>query len=62
MCRGDRVTAAACVTFSPEALLARLKQQLPLYMIPSTVLVRAELPRSPNGKFDRNLIRQEVQA
>jgi acyl-CoA synthetase (AMP-forming)/AMP-acid ligase II len=56
------VTAAAGVAFSPEALLARLKQQLPLYMVPSTVLVRAELPRSPNGKFDRNLIRQEVQA
>jgi len=56
------VTAAAGAAFSPEALLARLKQQLPLYMVPSTVLVRAELPRSPNGKFDRNLIRQEVQA
>lgn len=56
------VTAAAGVAFTPETLLARLKQQLPLYMIPSTVLVRSELPRSPNGKFDRNLIRQEVQA
>ena len=29
-------------------------------MVPSDVVVRAELPRSPNGKFDRNLLRQEL--
>ncbi len=27
---------------------------------PSDVVVRAELPRSPNDKFDRNLLRQEL--
>ena len=32
------------------------------YMVPSDVVVRAELPRSPNGKFDRNLLRQELAA
>ena len=32
----------------------------PLYMVPGDVVVRAELPRSPNGKFDRNLLRQEL--
>jgi acyl-CoA ligase (AMP-forming) (exosortase A-associated) len=45
-----------------DALLAALRQQLPLYMVPSDVIVRSELPRSPNNKFDRNLLRQELAA
>ena len=44
----------------PDALLAELRQQLPLYMVPKRVVVRRELPRSPNDKFDRNLLRQEL--
>ncbi|WP_229068328.1 acyl-CoA ligase (AMP-forming), exosortase A system-associated [Actinoplanes sp. DH11] len=44
------------------ALLDRLKQELPIYMLPKQIEVRTELPRSPNGKFDRNLIRQELSA
>jgi acyl-CoA ligase (AMP-forming) (exosortase A-associated) len=43
-------------------LLAKLKQELPLYMVPSDVVVRSELPRSPNNKFDRNLLREELAA
>jgi acyl-CoA ligase (AMP-forming) (exosortase A-associated) len=46
----------------PDVLLTELRQQLPLYMVPKNVVVRPELPRSPNGKFDRNLLRQELQA
>jgi len=42
------------------ALLAELKRQLPLYMLPKQVVVRPDLPRSPNGKFDRNRLRQEL--
>jgi acyl-CoA ligase (AMP-forming) (exosortase A-associated) len=41
-------------------LTTALRQQLPLYMVPAQISVREELPRSPNGKFDRNLIRFEV--
>jgi acyl-CoA synthetase (AMP-forming)/AMP-acid ligase II len=44
----------------PEALLTVLRKQLPLYMVPKQVVVRPELPRSPNGKFDRNLLRHEI--
>ena len=44
----------------PDKLLAELKQQLPLYMVPKHVVVRPSLPRSPNDKFDRNLLRQEL--
>jgi acyl-CoA ligase (AMP-forming) (exosortase A-associated) len=46
----------------PETLLAELRQQLPLYMLPKQVVVRPTLPRSPNDKFDRNLLRQELTA
>jgi acyl-CoA synthetase (AMP-forming)/AMP-acid ligase II len=43
-----------------EALVKDLRKRLPLYMVPKRVVVRNELPRSPNGKFDRNLLRQEL--
>jgi acyl-CoA synthetase (AMP-forming)/AMP-acid ligase II len=45
-----------------DLLLHALRQQLPLYMVPSDVVVRTELPRSPNNKFDRNALRQELAA
>ncbi|MEV6302501.1 acyl-CoA ligase (AMP-forming), exosortase A system-associated [Actinoplanes sp. NPDC051861] len=45
-----------------DAVKAAFKRELPLYMLPKDVLVRPELPRSPNGKFDRNLLRQELGA
>jgi acyl-CoA ligase (AMP-forming) (exosortase A-associated) len=62
---GQRVMVAVSPAnghLDPEALLAELRQQLPLYMVPKDVVVRPSLPRSPNGKFDRNLLRQELAA
>ncbi|GIJ79386.1 acyl-CoA ligase (AMP-forming), exosortase A-associated [Micromonospora phaseoli] len=44
----------------PATLLAALKRELPPYLLPREVVVRPALPRSPNGKFDRNLLRQEL--
>jgi acyl-CoA ligase (AMP-forming) (exosortase A-associated) len=44
----------------PDELLLELRRQLPLYMVPKQVVVRPSLPRSPNNKFDRNLLRQEL--
>lgn len=44
------------------ALVAALRPVLPAYMLPSRVDVRGDLPRSPNGKFDRPLIKSEVSA
>ncbi|MFI7544398.1 acyl-CoA ligase (AMP-forming), exosortase A system-associated [Actinoplanes sp. NPDC049599] len=56
------VSPAGAGELAPAALLALLKKELPLYMLPKEVVVRPELPRSPNGKFDRNLLRQELNA
>jgi acyl-CoA synthetase (AMP-forming)/AMP-acid ligase II len=42
-----------------EALLTAMKRRLPLYMVPSAVVIRDEIPRSPNGKFDRAMLREE---
>jgi acyl-CoA ligase (AMP-forming) (exosortase A-associated) len=56
------IASPAGEALDTEKLLAELRNQLPLYMVPSDVIVRAELPRSPNNKFDRNLLRQQLAA
>jgi len=42
------------------ALTTALRHTLPMYMVPARVETRDELPRSPNGKFDRNLMKAQV--
>lgn len=62
---GQRIVLVATPTgevLDAAELTTALRQRLPLYMVPGTIDVRDELPRSPNGKFDRNLIRHEVSA
>lgn len=41
-------------------LLAALRRRLPLFMVPGEIQVRAQLPRSPNEKLDRVLLREEL--
>ena len=47
-------------TFDPAALQAAYRRAVPTFMVPAEVVVRSELPRSPNGKFDRGLIRSDL--
>ena len=47
-------------SLDPDDLLAELRTKLPLYMVPKRVVIRPSLPRSPNNKFDRKLLRQEL--
>jgi acyl-CoA ligase (AMP-forming) (exosortase A-associated) len=54
------VSPAAETGLDEKKLLSVLRKDLPLYMVPRQVHVRTEIPRSPNGKFDRNRIRQEL--
>jgi acyl-CoA ligase (AMP-forming) (exosortase A-associated) len=45
-----------------SSLLAECKRRLPAYMVPAHIDLRAgPLPRNPNGKIDRNLLRQTLQ-
>lgn len=44
----------------PAALIAALKRTLPSYMVPVQIQVRDEIPRSPNGKFDRKRLHEEL--
>ena len=46
--------------FDSDVLLSAMKQQLPLYMVPKQVVVRSTMPHSPNGKFDRNALRADL--
>lgn len=58
---GHRVVLAASgESLDPSALLRALRRDLPLFMVPAEVVVREELPRSPNGKFDRVALAQEI--
>jgi acyl-CoA ligase (AMP-forming) (exosortase A-associated) len=54
------VTPRDAQDFEPAAVMARLRQELPRYMVPADVVTRATLPRSPNGKFDRAALRREL--
>jgi acyl-CoA ligase (AMP-forming) (exosortase A-associated) len=54
------VSPAIGTRIDVDCLLARMRQALPRYMLPQNVEVRLEIPRSPNGKFDRKLLRKEL--
>jgi acyl-CoA ligase (AMP-forming) (exosortase A-associated) len=51
---------AAGAELDSAALLAELRRRLPLYMVPKEIVVRGHIRRSPNGKFDRTLLRREL--
>lgn len=53
------VTATAQDTTS-DMVIAAMRKELPHYMVPSRVDIRGDVPRSPNGKFDRALIGAEA--
>jgi acyl-CoA synthetase (AMP-forming)/AMP-acid ligase II len=54
------VSPTSGTTIDVDSLLARMRQALPLYMLPQRVEVKPQIPRSPNGKFDRALLRKEL--
>lgn len=54
------VASAVDPAAQPATILGELRRQLPLYMVPRRVVLLPALPRSPNGKFDRNRLRQEL--
>lgn len=49
---------AASTEIEEKALLGELARLLPEYMLPNKLVVLAELPKSPNGKVDRQHLRK----
>ena len=67
----DRLGEAIALVARPAApygreaepdLRTHLKRELPNFMQPSHIVWRDELPRSPNGKFDRERLKNELMA
>jgi acyl-CoA synthetase (AMP-forming)/AMP-acid ligase II len=56
------VVSPAGESLDMGALVAEMRKALPLYMVPHRVDLRSEIPRSPNGKFDRARLREELSA
>lgn len=55
------VAVADPAVIDRAALLAECRRRLPAYMVPADIVLRTEaLPRNPNGKIDRNLLRQTI--
>jgi len=50
------VRKSVSADFEPSALLARLRETLPDYMVPHVIVALPALPRTPNGKLDRNAL------
>ncbi|HCT79607.1 MAG TPA: acyl-CoA ligase (AMP-forming), exosortase A system-associated [Micromonosporaceae bacterium] len=49
-------------SLDPSVLLAQLRRRLPSYMVPTRIMVLANLPVSANGKYDRAALRETMDA
>ena len=56
------VTAAAPDNFDTQALMVKLKAELPNFMVPQEIVLRETLARNPNGKFDRKAMAEALAA
>lgn len=57
---GLGVTPVAEAELDVDVLIKLMAGQLPRYMVPKRVVIYDELPRMPNGKFDRGAVRRRL--
>lgn len=50
------VTGTGASPVDVERLRTEMRQRLALYMVPTTIVEHHDIPRSPNGKFDRKSV------
>lgn len=55
---GQKITLFYSGSASPGELSSQLKQKLPRYMLPHAIRLLHTFPLTPNGKIDRNLLKQ----
>ena len=55
---GKKITLYYVGELVPGELKAELKKKLPRYMIPHSLQRLDAMPLTPNGKLDRNLLKQ----
>lgn len=53
-------TLGADAALDAEAILAHCRERLPKYMVPESLEVRSDLPRTSTHKIDRNALRAEL--
>jgi acyl-CoA ligase (AMP-forming) (exosortase A-associated) len=53
-------TPAAGATADTEKLLAECRSRLPNFMVPTSIEWRTDIPRNPNGKYDRVKLAAEL--
>ena len=53
-------TAKGDSKLDSEGVLNHCKQELPGFMVPTSIIERNSLPRNPNGKIDRKLLATEL--
>ncbi|HEY9126063.1 MAG TPA: amino acid adenylation domain-containing protein [Acidobacteriaceae bacterium] len=59
--RGDVLVAYVEADAAAGVWMERLRERLPSYMIPSSIIALAALPRTPNGKIDRQALRLRIE-
>jgi len=54
------VTVTSKITISTDSLMEKLRESLPSYMVPKSIVVLDEMPLNSNNKIDRNALPEQV--
>ncbi|MDF1643106.1 MAG: acyl-CoA ligase (AMP-forming), exosortase A system-associated [Pseudomonadales bacterium] len=55
------IDAGEASNFNPDEITNFCKRELPNFMVPSEIKVIGPLPKNPNGKIDRSLLKKQYQ-
>ena len=55
------IDAGEASDFNPDEIINYCKRELPNFMVPSEVKIIGPLPKNPNGKIDRSLLKKQYE-